>query len=97
MYESPLEKIYGEIQEEINKRDEEYILTLTRNVGYNVNRDELIKALQYDRDQYKKGYNDAKKEILDKIYDTLNDIQFYDCTGYDIYCDIKEALDGEKY
>ena len=95
MYESPIEKIYGEIQEEINRRDEEYILTLTRSIGYNVNQDELIKALQYDRHQYKKGYADAKKEILEKIYEIFDGIQCYEGTGYDIYSDIVNGLNGE--
>ena len=38
-----------------------------RKVGVNVDKEELIKALQYDRNQYTKGYEDGKNEVLDKI------------------------------
>lgn len=61
MYESPIEKIFGDIQEQINKQDEEQLMiAVTRSIGYEVNKDELLKALRYDRNQYEKGYADAK-------------------------------------
>ena len=43
-----------------------------QNIGYDIDKDELIKALNYDRDQYNKGYVDgikAKQELLDLIQD----------------------------
>ena len=40
------------------------IFKAVQNVGVNVDRDELIKALRYDRDQYKKGYADRDEEIV---------------------------------
>ena len=65
MYESPIEKIFGDIQEQINKQDEDNIMmTVNRSIGYEVNKEELLKALRYDRDQYEKGYQDAKAEIV---------------------------------
>lgn len=61
MYNSPIEKIFGEIQNEIMRRDEEHLMTVvSQNVGYVVDKTELLKALQYDRSQYEKGYADAK-------------------------------------
>lgn len=66
MYESPIEKIYGEIHSKIIKQDEEQLLyQVNQAVGYNVNKDELLKALQYDRHQYEKGYADAIKVLED--------------------------------
>ena len=68
MYESPIAKIYGEIQDEIIKQDEERLMYLVnQSVGYQVDKGELIKALRYDRDQYRKGYLDCKIDMVDKV------------------------------
>jgi hypothetical protein len=37
-----------------------------------VDKDELIKALQYDRGQYDKGYADAKTEVAMEIFEELD-------------------------
>lgn len=67
MYNSPIEMTYGELQTQMMQEEEELIMKAVRNVGVNVDKGELIKALQYDRDQYTKGYKDGKNEVLDKI------------------------------
>lgn len=60
MYESPIEKIYGDIQYQIIKQDEENVIySVNQAVGYSVDKNELIKALKYDREQYNKGYRDG--------------------------------------
>ena len=62
MYESPLTKIYGDIQSQIIKQDEENMMfAVNRTVGYDVDKQELIKALNYDRNQYHIGFEDARK------------------------------------
>lgn len=74
MYKSPIEKIFGRIQTQMVKNDEDNMMVQVQQaVGYTVNKEELIKALQYDRQQYEKGYADAmsviediKAEIIDK-------------------------------
>lgn len=58
MYKSPIEVIYEDLQYQI----EEGIYKAVRKVNINVDREELIKALAYDRGQYDKGYEDAKAE-----------------------------------
>lgn len=71
MYENPLTKIFGEITEELNRQDEENCMVSIRQaVGYQVDKEELIKALNYDRNQYEKGYKDGydagyKRALLD--------------------------------
>ena len=73
MYESPIEKIMGEIKSQMIQNEEDNLLYLVnQSISYNVNKEELLKALQYDRDQYNKGYADAlknKNEILDLVCD----------------------------
>ena len=64
MYESPITIVYGDIQTEFKKETESLVFRCVQNVGVDVDKDELIKALGYDRDQYDKGYADAKAEIV---------------------------------
>ena len=68
MYESPITRICGEISDEIIRKDEEHLMTIiTQQVGYQVNKHELILALKYDRNQYEKGYNDALLDMKSMI------------------------------
>lgn len=67
MYKSPIEMIYGELQTQMAQEEENTVMKAVRQIGVNVDKGELIKALQYDRNQYAKGYEDGKNEVLDKI------------------------------
>jgi hypothetical protein len=58
MYEPMIEIIQGNLQTQL----EGEIMRVVRSVGVNVDKEELIKALAYDRQQYEKGYADAKEE-----------------------------------
>lgn len=71
MYKSPIEKIYGELQTQMVQEDENMVMKAIRKVGINVDKEELIKALQYDRNQYTKGYEDCKKDVLDEIFNIV--------------------------
>ena len=92
MYNSPIEKICSELQTQMVQEDEKMVMKAIRKVGVNVDRGELIKALQYDRDQYTKGYEDGKNEILDKIRAEIADLDDadYDYEGY--YKAVTDAL-----
>ena len=56
MYESPIKIIQDKIQTEY----ENGILRAVQKFDIHCNKEELTKALAYDRDQYRKGYEDAK-------------------------------------
>ena len=56
MYESPINIIYKNVEESF----ENGIIKAVQKADIIVDKEELIKALQYDRDQYRKGYADAK-------------------------------------
>ena len=60
MYKSPIDIIYGQME----KQMEGDILRAVQRYGINVDKEELIRALQYDREQYEKGYADAKAEVV---------------------------------
>ena len=63
MYESPVNVIMGEMQMQV----EGEIYKAIQNVGIDVNKEELLKALMYDRGQYDKGYADAIDEFAEKF------------------------------
>ena len=67
MYESPINIIFQNIQEQIAIQTERDILEIVRKCGIDVDKDELVKALNYDRNQYNKGYVDGVNGVLDKI------------------------------
>lgn len=68
MYESPLTMYMSDIQTEIQKQQEEEVMvSVKQSIGYDVDKLELIKALQYDREQYTKGYSDCKSDMLAKV------------------------------
>jgi len=78
LYKSPIEKIYGEIQTQMVQEDENMVMKAVRKVGVNVDKEELIKALQYDRNQYAKGYDDGKNDVLDKIITEIKQLPITD-------------------
>ena len=80
-YESPIEMIMGQMRTEVDGE----IFKAVQDIGVNVDREELLKALRYDRGQYEKGYADRDAEIVrcrDCIYRTkrvCNRLEFYEC------------------
>ena len=58
MWESPI-KITENIKRQMDMEIENGIMTAVREIGIVVNKEELLKALQYDRGQYEKGYQDG--------------------------------------
>lgn len=78
-WESPITKIYGDIHNEIVRQDEEnYMCAITQAIGYRVDKDELIRALQYDREQYNKGYSDGVKETVKAALEEINSEIFFE-------------------
>ena len=91
MYKSPIEKIYGELQTQMVQEDENMVMKAVRKVGVNVDKYELIKALQYDRNQYTKGYEDGKNEILNKIKAEIMDTLYVDSLIFGELIDFKNG------
>ena len=70
-YQSPIEIIMSDMNTHIQNASleremniESTILEAIEKVGVNIDKDELIRAIHYDRDQYQKGYNDRDAEIV---------------------------------
>ena len=60
MYESPIELVYHETFPKLIKQQEDLIMRGCLDIGVYVDKEELIKALAYDRGQYEKGYADGR-------------------------------------
>ena len=59
-YEAPIKIIMQEMQAQL----ENQVYQAIQNIGVDVDKEELLKALSYDRNQYEKGYRAAKSEIV---------------------------------
>lgn len=57
MYDSPIELFTAEIQAKL----EDGVVDLLKHIDIDVDKDELLRALKYDRDQYHKGFSDGKR------------------------------------
>ena len=103
-YQSPIEVIMSKMNTSI----EGAIYKAVQNVGVNVDKEELLKALRYDRDQYQKGYKDRDDEIVrckDCKHRTMricNNIELWECNHirYELVkCGVTDdwyCADGER-
>lgn len=66
-YESPIRLIIEQIASDISKKTDETIYEAICRTGVVVDKDELIKALEYDRDQYEKGYRAGYEDAFRKL------------------------------
>lgn len=74
MYESPIKTIMTDIQTQIVKQQENDIYQAIQRYDVVVDKEELFKALQYDREQYTKGYEDGIRDFAKKLVEHY----FYD-------------------
>lgn len=58
MYESPIKIIQRDVEAQLVGD----VLRITREAGVVVDKEELLRALKYDREQYEKGWDDALRE-----------------------------------
>lgn len=87
MYESPIEIICNEIV----KQQENDVYQAVQQYGITVDKEELLKALRYDREQYTRGYNDALDEVKECLIEKFREKQQKYLDLYDEY------MDGEDY
>lgn len=79
MSESPIKLFFPKLEEEIcniAKKQDEMVFDAVAKCGVTVDRDELLRALQYDRGQYDKGFNDGIMAAADEL------VRCKDCKHY---------------
>ena len=83
-YESPISMATDEIISKFRKEEETFVLDSIFKLGLTVDKDELIKALQYDRDQYTEGFEAGKAIGHNKTIDALAEmsVKLYDRNEY---------------
>ena len=96
MYESPITII----QDQMHMQMEDSIYKAVQRFNVDVNKEELIKALAYDRDQYQKGYFDRDQEIVrckDCKYQVDRGRKYKECDKHFLWAkDDWFCADGER-
>lgn len=67
MYESPIMIIHDRVTKVDSERLEDHIMEEIHRVGVIVDKDELIRAMNYDCRQYHKGYQDGKDAAIAEL------------------------------
>jgi len=75
VYESPISVISQMVNEQIrevqNQEENAIVAEISKKIGVDVDKTELIRALSYDRHQYEKGYVDGRwfgiHEVMSKV------------------------------
>ena len=62
-YDVPI-TITQQVTNSISRKVDDEIYKAVLNIGVDVDRDELLRALNYDRQQYQKGYDDRDSELV---------------------------------
>ena len=73
-YESPITIIRKEVENAYNSWVEDNVFKMISSLGIKVDKDELVKALKYDRQQYERGYNVASLEFQNKALDAMSKV-----------------------
>ena len=60
-YQSPISQIYKDVEYKFKEDMENKTMEAIHHFGISVDKEELIKALKYDRNQYDKGYSDGRE------------------------------------
>lgn len=84
-YESPIKIIQDAMQMQV----ENDVYKAIQNYDIKVDKDELIKALKYDREQYKKGFRDGVRKFAEKLKEEMHkrDMIWDLCSAIDIFAE----------
>ena len=66
-YKSPIDVVIDDMQLQFRDAFDDAIVRAVQNVNITVDKDELIKALKHDRQQYDRGYADGEWEMFSLI------------------------------
>lgn len=93
MYESPITQMIDDITTEmIHQQEDAIMVQVKQSVGYDIDKDALVKALQNDRNQYEKGFNDCMK-LIDEIKAEINAYLQAEGFGSEYRNDVLQIID----
>ena len=97
MYVGPITEIVSDVASEIIKDQEDsLVMQIKQDILYDIDKEELIKALKYDRQQYEKGYQDGLKHLSE---DTVTDwmVEFIQVNGIKCLMElVMQAIEKER-
>lgn len=105
-YKSPIDICITQMRIDREKAIEDQVFRATQSINVDVNKEELIKALRYDRNQYEKGYKDGyddgydkhSSEVAREIYTALhNEIMDAIRSNYDVIKEREEKHNVNRY
>jgi hypothetical protein len=92
MYQSPIKFNIQRSVTEFGEKLDAAVFKAVMQVGISVDKEELLKALEYDRDQYNQGYQAA---IQDK--DLVEVVRCKNCSWYDERADYCTFWDSVRH
>lgn len=81
-YEPPIKAIF----EQVNEQFEGEVLKAVQSVGFDVDAEELAKALQYDRNQYFRGFRDGAQAYEDTIVFCKDCVECFTVREEELWC-----------
>ena len=75
MYKSPIELYFNQMQMQMDEQLGEQVYKAVTQVGINIDKDELFKALANERDQYNEGFYDGVKEARERVMRLVLELQ----------------------
>ena len=78
----PIVKIY-EANSLFNEHIENEVFSIIKRYNIDVDKDELIRALNYDRNQYDKGYADGVRDFYRKLIDKVSSAEIVNLSELD--------------
>ena len=100
MYKSPIEMLITDIQHQIVKQQDEEIYQAVLNYIPNIDKAELIRALQYDRDQYEKGFQDGQPKwipVTERLPEGNTDVLTFRESGINVECRWSNYWDFDEF
>lgn len=85
MYEPPIKLFETPWRTIVEEKEDAIYAKIQSEYGVDLDKKELIRALQYDRNQYEKGYADGEADAMASI------VRCKDCKNGEL-CSIREAM-----
>lgn len=85
-YKSPIELTETPWRTIVEEKDDKIFVSIQSEYGVRLDKDELFKALHYDRAQYQKGYADGVRDAREEIVH---------CCDCDLCVSLQSAADSE--
>lgn len=57
MWESPITQVSTQLEQKMHEEEDKLVIEVSQMIGYDINKEELIKALHYSQEQFAKGYD----------------------------------------